>query len=120
VPEGTEGGGVMGFTKANAAAMGQRGGNATVEKHGREHMAEIGKLGMAALYVKLEAAATSERSKANIVVWITNMVHKKRRAQKRKEGNSLKAKMIEQRGYWNREGPGKRRRPDPMTADVPF
>jgi hypothetical protein len=109
----------MAFTQENAAEMGARGGKATVERHGREHMAEIGKLGMAALYVKLEAAATSERSKANIVVWITNMVHKKRRAQKRKERGALKAKMIEQRGYWNRDGRGKRR-PDPMTAEVPF
>jgi general stress protein YciG len=32
----------MKFTKDTAKTFGQRGGRATVEKHGREHMAKIG------------------------------------------------------------------------------
>ena len=35
------------FTASNAVEMGQRGGNATVKKHGRAHMRAIGRRGFA-------------------------------------------------------------------------
>lgn len=38
----------MAFTPENAAAHGRKGGLRTVERHGREHMQRIGKLGFKA------------------------------------------------------------------------
>lgn len=38
----------MKFTKENAAELGRRGGQATVAKHGNEHMQEIGRKGFVA------------------------------------------------------------------------
>jgi general stress protein YciG len=36
------------FTRENAAAMGRKGGQATAQRHGREHMRQIGRLGFRA------------------------------------------------------------------------
>jgi general stress protein YciG len=38
----------MPFTRKTAKAMGRQGGRATVARHGREHMAEIGRRGFKA------------------------------------------------------------------------
>jgi len=40
------------FTKDTAAALGRKGGQATAEKHGREHMRKIGRKGFHAVVRK--------------------------------------------------------------------
>jgi general stress protein YciG len=51
----------MGFNKETAAAAGRKGGRSVVAKYGREHMAEIGRLGFAALARKLGFMGGSRR-----------------------------------------------------------
>lgn len=43
----------MPFTKETAREAGRQGGRCTLARHGREHMAEIGRLGFASLARKL-------------------------------------------------------------------
>lgn len=43
----------MTFTRGNAAEMGRKGGKATYERHGTEHMRAIGRKGFDALAAKL-------------------------------------------------------------------
>ena len=40
------------FTRDTAADFGRRGGQATVKRHGRQHMSEIGKAGFEAMVQK--------------------------------------------------------------------
>jgi hypothetical protein len=52
----------MPFNTLTAKAMGRLGGRSTVQKHGREHMRALGKLGFAALALRLGYMGGSRRS----------------------------------------------------------